>query len=139
MKHQGTRSRSSLIGRARELRQRSTDAERVLWNILRDRRMRHWKFRRQHQIEGFNLDFYCPRLRLCIELDGEPHFDESGRRYDALRTRRLADIGILVLRIENRDIIVESRDHLAGDREGLGRARKRKTRRLILFIPSLDV
>ena len=67
--------------------------------------MRHWKFRRQHQIEGFILDFYCPRLRLCIELDGEPHFDESGRRYDALRTRRLADIGILVLRIENRDII----------------------------------
>ena len=63
--------------------------------------MKRWKFRREHQLEGFILDFYCPRLRLGIELDGEPHFDEQGRAYDALRTARLNELNIEIIRFEN--------------------------------------
>jgi len=57
--------------RSREMRRASTDAERLLWGILRNRRFLGLKFRRQHEIEErFIVDFYCPELHLAIELDG---------------------------------------------------------------------
>lgn len=89
----------------RQLRQSLTDAERVMWSVFRDRRLARWKFRRQHRAGMFILDFYCPRLRLAIELDGDPHFTEMGVAYDVGRTERLSAMGIRVLRFENRDVI----------------------------------
>ncbi|MDX1582216.1 MAG: endonuclease domain-containing protein, partial [Thermoanaerobaculia bacterium] len=61
----------------RQLRAGQTEAERLVWNMLRDRRLGGLKFRRQHRIGEYILDFYCPRLRLAIELDGENHFTEG--------------------------------------------------------------
>jgi very-short-patch-repair endonuclease len=93
----------------RELRQRLTDAEQVAWAILRSRQLQRWKFRRQHRIESMILGFYCPRLRIDVELDGEPHFTEDGRRTDSFRDARLGVLGILVLRFENSAIVADPR------------------------------
>ena len=62
---------------ARELRSLQTDAEARLWHLLRDRRFFGHKFRRQHSVENFILDFYCPEQHLAIELDGGQHGDQT--------------------------------------------------------------
>jgi very-short-patch-repair endonuclease len=85
----------------RELRMSPTDAEKELWNLLRGRRFHRLKFRRQHRIGMNILDFYCPALRLAIELDGEHHFTEDGKRWDKVRDAMLAEQGIRVIHIEN--------------------------------------
>jgi very-short-patch-repair endonuclease len=89
----------------RELRRRLTDAEKLAWAILRSRNLQRWKFRTQHRIENMILDLYCPRLRLNVELDGDPHFTEEGKRDDAVRDERLKELGIWVVRFENRELI----------------------------------
>ena len=76
-----------------------------MWNIVRDRSLRRWKFRRQHSIGYFILDFYCPRLRLAIEVDGDGHLDEAGRVGDEWRTLELEKLGIRVIRFENFDVL----------------------------------
>ncbi|HVR69463.1 MAG TPA: endonuclease domain-containing protein [Vicinamibacteria bacterium] len=91
----------------REMRQGPTDAERVLWSALRGRRFARCKFRRQHRLGPWIVDFYAPALRLAIELDGAPHFTEGGRRIDELKTKWLAEQGIAVARFENRKITIE--------------------------------
>jgi adenine-specific DNA-methyltransferase len=86
------------------MRQSATDAERVMWAILRRERLGE-RFRRQHQAAGFYLDFYCARLRIAVELDGEPHFNDQARTYDEYRTKALRRLGIEVIRFENREVI----------------------------------
>ncbi|MEO8215631.1 MAG: endonuclease domain-containing protein [Acidobacteriota bacterium] len=98
----------------RHLRQSMTDAERLVWAILRERRLARWKFRRQHRLEIAIVDFYCPRLRLAFELDGDPHFTEAGRAADLSRDERLANAGIAVLRFEN--VEVESNPGLSAEK-----------------------
>ena len=63
----------ALLARARELRQSGTDAERLVWQLVRNRQLDGWKFRRQHPIGRYILDFYCYEARLGIELDGGQH------------------------------------------------------------------
>ena len=84
--------------RRRRLRNRSTEAEAALWRILRDRRFAGFKFRRQHPLGPFIVDFFCARGSLAIELDGGQHFEPSARAYDAWRTRFLEERGIRVIR-----------------------------------------
>jgi very-short-patch-repair endonuclease len=84
--------------RRRALRRDSTDAERVLWWHLRDRRFEGYKFRRQHSCGPFILDFYCPERRLAVELDGGQHFEPTAMVYDERRTTFLRQKGIAVLR-----------------------------------------
>ena len=79
-----------------------------MWSMLRGRALSCWKFRRQHAIGFFILDFYCPSLQLAIELDGAPHLDEGGRAGDALRSAELNAIGITVMRFENGDVLENS-------------------------------
>ncbi len=89
--------------RARQLRRNATFPERLLWGRLRAGRMNGVKFRRQHPINEFVLDFYCDEARLAIELDGDSH---AGRaEYDNDRSRQLAKLGIRVLRIANDDVL----------------------------------
>lgn len=88
--------------RARELRQRMTLEERILWGRLRDRRLRGHHFRRQQVIAGFIVDFYCDAARLAIELDGDIHAQQA--EYDAARDEVLAAHEIRILRIANDDI-----------------------------------
>ena len=84
----------SSTAKRRKLRENQTDAERVIWNGLRARQLSNWKFRRQHAIGRYILDFYCIDARLCIELDGGQHSEPERRRRDGIRARYLADQGI---------------------------------------------
>jgi very-short-patch-repair endonuclease len=86
------------------LRNNLTSAEATLWKFLKGSQLEGRKFRRQHSIENYILDFYCPSERINIELDGEHHFTEEGAEKDKVRDEFLTNLGIKVLRIENRDI-----------------------------------
>ena len=96
--------RHQLTERARELRRGSTAAERKIWYWLRHRYLGGHKFRRQHPIDSYILDFYCPELKLCIEVDGQSHDTEATVLYDANRTRILAARGVTVVRLRNEHI-----------------------------------
>ncbi len=88
----------------RTLRNNLTSAEAVLWNSLKCSQLAGHKFRRQHSIGEFILDFYCPQEKLAVELDGVGHFTTSGNLSDVVRTEYLNSVGILVLRFENKVI-----------------------------------
>jgi very-short-patch-repair endonuclease len=89
---------------ARQLRRDSTPMERHAWSLLRNRGMLGLKFRRQHVIGGFIVDFYCPALRLVLELDGAPHEHPDQAGYDRARTGWFVQRGYRVLRLRNRDV-----------------------------------
>ncbi|MBL8797016.1 MAG: endonuclease domain-containing protein [Planctomycetia bacterium] len=90
------------VEKARRLRKESTPAEKILWSILRDRRLQGFKFRRQQPLGPYVVDFFCAQLRLILELDGESHV---GREHeDAARQQWLEQQGIRVLRFWNPDI-----------------------------------
>ena len=91
----------SLLTR-RELRNNSTPEEAVLWTQIKSRKIKGYKWRRQHPIGSYILDFYCPEAKLCIELDGAAHNTYSGAREDNIRTSFLNNKGIKVIRFENR-------------------------------------
>ncbi|MFI5128331.1 MAG: endonuclease domain-containing protein [Chitinophagales bacterium] len=102
----------SPIQTARQLRQKMTGVERVLWDRLRNREFRKWKFRRQHPIvydiiEGrkrfYVADFYCASKKLIIELDGKHHEFSEQKLYDQARDRILNKMGMKILRIQNCD------------------------------------
>ena len=93
---------------ARHLRKNATRAERILWRHLRDRRFANHKFRRQHPIDPFILDFYCPEAQLGIELDGGGHNRVSNQQHDAARAEFLATEGIVLLRFWNHLVIKET-------------------------------
>ena len=73
----------------RQLRTRGTSAEARLWLMLKNRQLDGMRFRRQFSIGPYILDFYCPEIRLCIELDGEHHFYKEGCEHDEQRTEYL--------------------------------------------------
>jgi very-short-patch-repair endonuclease len=91
------------IRTARRLRRDHTDAERVLWFRLRDRRLAGWKFRRQAPIDRYVVDFVCVDARLIVELDGGQHVERTEQ--DIARTRILESMGYLVLRFWNNDVL----------------------------------
>jgi very-short-patch-repair endonuclease len=82
-----------------------TDAERKLWQILRDRQLAGFKFRRQFLVDRFILDFYCVRAKLAIELDGGQHAEPQAAEYDAQRTDRLRALGVHVLRFWDHEVL----------------------------------
>ena len=88
--------------KARQLRQDLTDAERRMWSALRDRRLATYKFRRQHPIGRYIVDFACTRHTLVIELDGGQHADRAA---DARRTTWLESQGWRVIRFWNNDVL----------------------------------
>ncbi|PYP47333.1 MAG: hypothetical protein DMD42_02665 [Gemmatimonadetes bacterium] len=94
---------------ARELRRAATSTERYAWSLLRNRGVLALKFRRQHVVHGFIVDFYCATERLVVELEGAPHAGRERRAYDAARAATLEAAGYRVIRIANRDV---TRDHL---------------------------
>jgi very-short-patch-repair endonuclease len=86
----------------RTLRNNLTTPEAVLWNRLKGSQLNGRKFRRQHSIGEFILDFYCPQEKLAVELDGAGHFTAFGNLHDAARTEYLNAAGIRVIRFENK-------------------------------------
>lgn len=86
------------------LRNHGTSAEAVMWTLLKDKQLDGRKFRRQHSVGYYILDFYCPAERLAIELDGAHHFTEEGIKYDEERTKFLESMNIRVIRFENEEV-----------------------------------
>ncbi|MEL7170052.1 MAG: endonuclease domain-containing protein [Bacteroidota bacterium] len=105
------RRRSAQIDLRRHLRTHGTTAEATLWGALKNRQLAGRRFRRQHGLGAYVVDFYCPAERLAIELDGAPHFTPAGQARDAARDRALAAVGVRVLRFENR-MVFENLDAL---------------------------
>ena len=92
------------LAHARALRHDSTEAEKRLWTILRNRKLDGWKFRRQVPIDSFIVDFCCIKAQLIVELDGGQHADEK-EHYDDLRTRQLKAFGFRVIRFWNSEVL----------------------------------
>ena len=86
---------------ARDLRRRQTPAEKTLWKILRDRRLRKLKFRRQFPIGPFVADFCCWEIRLVVELDGEIHAEAQQAARDRERDAYIRGLGFMILRFSN--------------------------------------
>ena len=93
-------NRNDLKQFRKELRSNLTSAEATLWNSLKNSKLGK-KFRRQHSVGSYILDFYCAPERVAVELDGEHHFTEEGLKYDEERTRYLKSLNIRVIRFEN--------------------------------------
>ncbi len=91
--------------RAKVLRENSTLAEQAMWEIVRDKRIGGYKFRRQHPFYRFVLDFYCKEKLLAIEVDGSVHNRANGRAYDQERERILNNQGIQVIRFSNLEVL----------------------------------
>ena len=95
-----------LKGYARELRAHQSDAEQRIWHLLRDRHFLGFKFRRQHPVGNYILDYYCADAKLAIELDGGQHAENAA--YDLQRTEVLQRGGVQVLRFWNNDVLVNT-------------------------------
>lgn len=89
---------------ARRMRREPTPAEEALWRLLRHRRLAGFKFRRQHTYGPYILDFYCPRARLVVELDGDTHATPEGLQADAERSAYLEARGLVILRFWNTEV-----------------------------------
>ena len=86
------------------LRNNATKAERMLWEELKNNRI-GFKFRRQHGIKGYIVDFYCPKLKLIVELDGMVHDFRKQRERDYLKEKELEKLNFKIIRYNNFDII----------------------------------
>ena len=94
----------ALKSRRKELRASLTPAEAALWKSLQRCQICGKKFRRQHSVGPYTLDFYCAECRLAVELDGQTHFNPLAWEHDCRRTEYLGKLHIRVLRFENRDV-----------------------------------
>jgi adenine-specific DNA-methyltransferase len=93
---------------AREMRKAPTDAEARMWHFLRNRRMAGWKFRRQHSITKYIVDFICIDAGLVIELDGGQHADLLAQQADEERSAFLAERNLRVLRFWNNEVLQQT-------------------------------
>ena len=106
----------------RALRSHATDAEQRLWQYLRGKQI-GTKFRRQYSVDAYVLDFYAPRAKIAIEIDGDSHFTREAMEFDQNRTTYLNRFGIEVLRFTNLDIF----ENVDGVLDAIEEAIKRKT------------
>jgi very-short-patch-repair endonuclease len=89
------------VRQARDLRRNMTEAEKMLWQRIRNRQIENLKFRRQQVIEGFIADFYCEELKLAVEIDGGIHLEREKAATDRHRDEVFRVRGIRVLRVKN--------------------------------------
>jgi very-short-patch-repair endonuclease len=102
MENKNLFNRKSLKSYRLSLRNRSTSVEAELWDILKSKNLDGRKFRRQHSIGNYIVDFCCPSEKLIIELDGDPHGEYHKIEEDKNRDKYLESLGFTVLRFENR-------------------------------------
>ena len=110
--YRGGFSYSGLVEFARELRQRETDAEKFAWGLLRNRKFLDLKFRRQHQIGLYIVDFYCDEVKLVLELDGGIHLEKEQKEKDVIRNEYLKSEGFTVLRVWNNVVLNKTEEFL---------------------------
>jgi very-short-patch-repair endonuclease len=97
------------LKRARKLRRRMTLPEVLLWEKLRGERLNGLRFRRQHPVGPYILDFYNSSARLAVEIDGAGHYDPEQREHDKRRDRWLAENRVRVIRVPAADVLDDER------------------------------
>ncbi|KUM28311.1 hypothetical protein AU467_12540 [Mesorhizobium loti] len=100
-----TRVSFEMRQKARSLRLHATKAESLLWYELRELANEGLKFRRQSPIGPYIVDFVCPRVKLIVEVDGDLHETEAGKRHDMVRDAYLQSLGYVIVRIDEPDVI----------------------------------
>ena len=98
---------ASVFSNASKLRENPTEAEELLWVALKDNKVDGFKFRRQHPISIYIADFYCHRLKLVIEVDGEYHLSEEQQLLDKERTANLEYQGLRLIRFSNEEVVLK--------------------------------
>jgi len=93
---------------SRDLRSNMTDAEQCLWQRLRRKQILGLQFYRQKPILNFIVDFYCPSPNLVIECDGSQHYTDEGLEADQIRDQALSELGLVVLRFSNWQVLTET-------------------------------
>ena len=92
---------------SRQLRKNMTDAEQMIWYRVRRKQIMGVQFYRQKPLLNYIVDFYCAKAHLIIELDGSQHFEDEYQQSDSVRDKALMDIGLLVLRFDNHQVLTE--------------------------------
>lgn len=100
-----TLNNPTLKQRRQELRCNQTDAEKAFWKEIRNRQFHGIRFCRQYSVGPYILDFYCPSLKLAIELDGGQHTHDDNQEYDTVRSLYLKAYGIEVMRFWNHEVL----------------------------------
>ena len=116
-------NRPELESLRKQLRNNATPAEIKLWGRLQRSNLDGYKFRRQHSVGPYILDFYCPSEKLAIELDGDSHFTNEAITYDIARTAYLNALNIKVLRFLNTDVfdnLIEVCERILAELKGEG-------------------
>ena len=98
-------NKSSEKEKRRKLRQYQTNAEELVWRYLRNKQMLGYKFKRQYSIDHYVIDFYCPELKLAVEVDGESHNNPEQIEYDIKQQKYLESFNIIFVRIKDEDLI----------------------------------
>ena len=101
------RNDPALKQRRQDLRHNQTEAEKTLWVHLQNRQLFGMKFSRQYSVGLYILDFYCPAMKLAIEVDGGQHIQCESREYDAIRSEYLKAQGIDVMRFWNHEVLID--------------------------------
>ena len=99
------RAKKNIFLRAIELRNNMTQAEHVLWEELRKKENFKVRFKRQHPIDIFVVDFYCHKFKLAIEVDGDIHLREDIKEHDDGRSAEIESFGIKILRFTNKEVL----------------------------------
>ena len=89
---------------SQQLRKNMTDAERLLWSKIRKKQLRGCQFYRQRIIGNYIVDFYCPKTKLIVELDGGQHYNEEENRKDRIRDDYMKKLGMKILRLSDREV-----------------------------------
>ncbi|MGK7389133.1 MAG: endonuclease domain-containing protein [Candidatus Cyclobacteriaceae bacterium M2_1C_046] len=95
---------ANIFSNAKELREKQTPEEQILWEKLSNKKLNGFKFRRQHPIASYIADFYCHKAKLVIELDGLIHETSENKNYDHGRDAELRAFGLKVLRFKNSEV-----------------------------------
>lgn len=96
-----------IFSNAKKLRENPTEAEELLWLALKNNQVNDYKFRRQHPISIYIADFYCHKLKLVIEIDGEYHLSEEQQVLDKERTATIEFNGVKVIRFTNEEVLLK--------------------------------
>jgi very-short-patch-repair endonuclease len=117
--HQG--ARPSVFENAKCNRGQNTPAEAALWEAIRLKKLDGFRFRNQHALGSFIVDFYCHEAKLAIEVDGEYHAEPNQKEYDEDRTMRIEASGVKIIRFTNHEVLTNLVEVLGKIREYLKR------------------
>ena len=101
-------NKSSEKTKRRKLRQNQTNTEELVWRFLRNRQLSGYKFKRQYSADHFVIDFYCPELKLAVEIDGASHNEPNQQKKDISRQKYLESFNIKFVRIKDEELLGNS-------------------------------